>query len=273
VDESGCTGTILTKTSQVQPIFLVSGILVKESLMAELTMDYLYLKESYYPNKKKGLMEFLNWIQVEIKGCDVRSQLRHRNRDERRHGIGFLDRIFDLFEKYEIQIIGKLYVKNIGVNNDSVSMYTASVQSLCNSFQNFLISKEEQGVMILDARQKGQNQQVSHSIFTKKFKMSGDSYRNMSEMPVFGHSNNHAGIQLADFLCSAVLFPLASHVYCTGFIKNVHVNPKYGILKTKYGERLKKLQYRYQDEQDKWRGGITVCDNLKKRRGNILFND
>jgi hypothetical protein len=32
-------------------------------------------------------------------------------------------------------------------------------------------------------------------------------------MPTFGHSENHAGLQLADLVCSALLFPMAMDAY------------------------------------------------------------
>jgi hypothetical protein len=38
------------------------------------------------------------------------------------------------------------------------------------------------------------------------------------EVPSFGHSDNHAGLQLADLICSAFLWPMAMHAYCEGHI-------------------------------------------------------
>ena len=39
-----------------------------------------------------------------------------------------------------------------------------------------------------------------------------DAYDRLMEMPMFGHSDNHAGIQAADMICSAFLFPMAAFV-------------------------------------------------------------
>ncbi len=125
--------------------------------------------------------------------------------------------------------------------------------------------------MILDNRRRHQNMSVSHSIFTRKFKTGGDEYERIVEAPTFGHSDNHAGIQLADILCSALLFPMASAAYCDGQIQNVHVSPRYHQLVEHFGQRIRELQHRYQRPDGKWVGGITVSDRLTKRPGALLF--
>ena len=40
-------------------------------------------------------------------------------------------------------------------------------------------------------------------------------------MPVFAHNQNHAGIQIADLVCSALLFPMATTRYCLGVAQAV----------------------------------------------------
>jgi hypothetical protein len=90
-------------------------------------------------------------------------------------------------------------------------------------------------------------------------------------MPTFGHSDNHVGIQIADLLCSALLFPIAAQTYCTGHVNNVHVQAGYGLLKTRFGTQLSALQHRFQDGGGRWRGGIVVNDRLTQRSGAHLF--
>jgi len=115
---------------------------------------------------------------------------------------------------------------------------------------------------------------VAHAIFTQKFRIAGDPYASIWEMPTFGHSNNHVGLQVADLLASALLFPIAAFAYCTGHITNgTHVKAGYSILRERYGERLRHLQFRYQDQGQRWRGGITVSDAHAHRNGAHLFTD
>ena len=54
---------------------------------------------------------------------------------------------------------------------------------------------------------------VSHSIFTQKFSPAARNYQRLVELPTFGHSENHAGLQICDIVCSALLFPIACFAY------------------------------------------------------------
>src|SRR5262249_6432035 len=106
---------------------------------------------------------------------------------------------------------------------------------------------------------------VAHAVFTSKHREAGDDYPRIVELPVFGHSGNYAGIQIADLLCSALLFPLAVHSYCTGHITNVHTRPGYHILQPRYGERIEHLQHRSRDVASGRSGGLVVRDELEGR--------
>jgi len=90
-------------------------------------------------------------------------------------------------------------------------------------------------------------------------------------MPTFGHSENHAGLQLVDLIASAVVFPSASFTYCTDHVSNVHVQPRFEQIRSMFGPRLRSLQFRYQDDGGKWRGGIVVHDAIGERNGSLLF--
>jgi hypothetical protein len=90
-------------------------------------------------------------------------------------------------------------------------------------------------------------------------------------MPTFGHSENHVGIQIADLLCSALLFPMAAQAYCTGHVCSIHVKPEYALLRTHFGPRLRGLQHRYQNASGRSVGGIVVGDYLTSRSGSHLF--
>lgn len=83
-------------------------------------------------------------------------------------------------------------------------------------------------------------------------------------MPVFGHSDNHAAIQITDIISSALLFPITSYAYCTGHIQSVHVDHRFHVLQERYAKRLKEISFNYSDGLCQ-KGGITVFDALEKR--------
>lgn len=74
---------------------------------------------------------------------------------------------------------------------------------------------------------------------------------------MFGHSDSHVALQVADILASAVLFPAACSAYCQALTWNQHIHPGYDQIRAQFGPRLKALQYRYFDPSlQVWRGGI-----------------
>jgi len=271
VDEAGCTGTLPSATSPIQPVFALIGLAVEHTRIAGLTRDFLKLKQRFFPGLMANAPHYLDGVLQEVKGSELRADVRSASRRRQRAAVGFLDQVTRLVEGCEGRLLGRVLIKAIGDEINSRSIYTASTQAICHYFQEFLGSCDEEGAIVADSRTKAQNASVSHSIFTKKFKAAGDDYDRILEMPTFGHSENHAILQIVDAICSGLVFPIASHAYCLGRIKSVHVNPNFGRLRTRFGERLMRLQYRYRDVDGRWRGGLTINDALGHRSGSILF--
>ncbi len=271
VDEAGCLGTLPAATSPIQPVFTLAGVVMKRERLNDFTLDWLHLKERFFPNLRAAHADFLDWIMVEIKGAELRKYIRQAPRDPRRHALGFMDKFLTLLERHEVRLLGRVYVKPIGTAFNGRAVYTSAVQSLATDFQRYLETVNREGLMVLDSRNKPKNTNVSHSVFTQKFRAAGDAYSRLTEMPVFGHSDNHAGIQAADLICSAFLFPMAAYAYCQGRVTNIHVHLQYYRIRDRFGERLKALQFRYQDANQWWRGGITVSDGIGHQRGSVLF--
>jgi hypothetical protein len=146
----------------------------------------------------------------------------------------------------------------------------AELRPLFRYFEHLLAVSGEVGLVVADSRTKPQNAVVAHSILTRKFAVAGDAYPHVAEMPVYGHSENHVGLQVADLLCSALVFPMTTASYCTGHVSSVHVQPGYAALRARYGGRLRALQYRYRDAGG-FRGGLTVSDAIAGRPGRLLF--
>lgn len=270
IDEAGCLGALPSSTSDIQPVFAFIAAAFDAARIGDLTRGFLSLKRRFFPRLHNS-HHYLDDILAEIKGADIRRNAAIGSRRSQRAAFGFLDNLFTLIEQYDAKIFGRVWIKGIGGAFNGRSVYTYSMQNTCSTFQTFLATTEEQGFIISDSRNKPANTNVSHSVFTRKFQANGDTFPNLVEMPVFGHSDNHAGIQIADLLCSAVVFPMAIQTYCQGHITSVHIR-NYAPLKTRYGGRLCALQFRYQDPTNhRWRGGITVTDTIAHRGGGLLF--
>ena len=272
VDESGCTGALPNATTQIQPVLVISGIIFDYGRLHAATESFLQLKQKFFPNLfSQQRKYFLTGILSEIKGSELRSGIAHGSRNQRRHIFGFLDGVMKIISDNNAQILGRAWIKGIGVPIDGRAIYTFSSQSICSTFQEYLRATNDLGTVIFDSRTQSLNRQVAHSIFTQKFRLSGDAYDRIIDLPTFAHSENHAGIQIADLIASAFLFPMATYSYCMGHIQSVHVQPQHRLIKNRYGQEIQQLQYRYQEASGRTMGGIVVSDSLTHRSGSYLF--
>jgi len=273
IDESGCTGRLTeANRSRLQPIFAIGAVFLPVDQLSSLTMKWLALKCKYYPRRANATHHLSN-ILWEIKGADLRADVRCPSRNRRRHALRFLGDSFSLLTKHGARYVSRVYVKGVEAKFDGRAVYTSSIQDICRSFDAFLREQNDTGFVIADSRWQNVNTVVSHSVFTQKFRASGDVYPRLVELPTFGHSENHAGLQVADLLVSALIFPLASRCYCHGEFENIHAHERYDLLRTRFGGWLEQVQYRYADKRGRWRGGLTVIDGLKKSRSaTVMFS-
>ncbi|MCX7021642.1 MAG: DUF3800 domain-containing protein [bacterium] len=269
IDEAGCLGALPSLISDIQPVFVIAGVSFDVSHLGDITRDFIALKRRFFPGAHTSLYQ-LDAILVEVKGADIRRNASIGGHRSRRAAFGFLDGVLYLVDQHDGKFFGRIWIKGIGVPFDGRSVYTFSMQDICTTFQRSLEAIGEQGFVVADSRSKPVNTNVSHSVFTMKFQAVGDAFPNLLEMPLFGHSDNHAGIQIADLLCSALLFPMAVQTYCAGHITSVHVR-NYAALKARYMTHLRRSQFRYQDPSGWWRGGFTVSDEIAHRNGAELF--
>ena len=274
VDESGDLGGLPATpppNGNHQPVLVIGGIIIDYSCLGSLTHDFLRLKRVRFPRLPYISPSHLDAILPEIKGVDLRRNAARGNRNQRRHVFGFLEKVLDLFRQYDIKIIARIWVKGLGSPFNGRSVYTSSIQGLYTYFDHFLTQNNDYGFCVADSRDQIKNITVAHSIFTQKFRMAATSYARILELPTFGHSQNHTGLQLCDLLCSALLFPTACFAYCTGYVNNVHVQPGAEEIRHRYGPSLRELQYRYPDPTGRYVGGLVVSDGILHRNAAAMF--
>lgn len=269
VDESGgfeVSGSDISAT----PLMVLAGLVVDQTRISQVTREFIRIKRTYYPRLCKSAHP-LGDMLVEIKGGNVRTNLRSTSRDSRRHAIGFLTQVVRLLEDQHAKIVGRVWIKEVGKGLDPDASYTFAVQDIARHYDKLLATRREKGLIICDSRMANQNAIVSHSVFTQKMQRGGDAYPHIAEVPVFGHSNNHAGLQLADLLASALLFPMAARTYCAAhWPGGVHVDPHYDEVKRCFARRCQRLEWRYQ-LGPRSTGGIIVSDPLGGKRSAALW--
>lgn len=270
VDESGCLGRLPSATSEIQPVLVVTSLFVPASSVRKLTEDFLELKSKFYAGALP-LSPYLDRMNVEIKGSELRRDVAVGSGRERRHAIGYLDQVFGMLRRNGVLHISRAWIKQPGGPFPGHIRYSLALQDTCAHFQHFLTCQDDVGLVIADNRRPAQNRNVAHSVFTQKFRTAGDAFDRIVEMPTFGDSQNHAALQLCDLVCSAVMFPVLVHTYCTGHVHSLHVRPGYSRLAKRYRENVKRMQYRYQDSSGRWRGGLYVTDEIARRRTALVF--
>lgn len=258
VDESGDTGSFVPTERNSQPIFLISAIIVKQASLTQLTRSVIELKKRFFPSYGNEAEHWHDWLKVEVKGANLRRALREGTHASKRHVIGFMDKALRLMEQNHAQLVSRIYLKEPNAEFNGSSVYPAAIQRLEMAFENRLLHDNEQGIFILDSRNKGKNVPVSHGIFTMKFKAHGSGYDYLAELPLFGHSENHAMLQLADWIGSAFLSPMATRAYYAGLEEVcIHAAPVFDVVRDRFGQRVKALQYRYEEDGRKL-GGVSV---------------
>ena len=258
VDESGDTGSLDPNERNSQPIFLISAVIVRQSALKQRTRSIIELKRQFFPSYGNGATHWHDWLKVEVKGANLRRALREGTHEAKRHVIGFMDKMLRLMESHHVQIVSRIYLKQPNAEFNGSSVYPAAVQRLEMAFENRLQRDNEQGIFILDSRNKVKNVPVSHGIFTMKFSARGNGYDYLAELPLFGHSENHAMLQLADWVGSAFLCPMATRAYYSDLeAVCVHADPVFDCVRSRFGQRMKALQYRYELENRKL-GGVSV---------------
>lgn len=274
VDESGDLGALPAAPAQNgndQPVLVLGALIVDADRLDAITQDFLTLKSHWFPGLPYPSPNHLDKIIPEIKGGDLRRHVTRSGRNQRRQAIGFLSKLLEMLQGHDVKILARIWVKGLGQPFNGRSVYTSSIQGLYTYFDQFLTDNDDRGFCIADSRDPFKNANVAHSVFTQKFRMSSTVYSRILELPTFGHSENHAGIQICDIICSALLYPIAAEAYCTGYVANVHVQPGAALLRQRFGQTLKAMQYRYQEASGRWIGGVVVSDALAQRNAGLMF--
>ena len=267
IDESG--GFEAPNTgADATPLMALAGLIVRADVLSALTSDFLDLKQRFFPG---ATTRRLDYVLAELKGSDLRRGVRSSSHRRRRHAIGVLDGVVGLIDKYDLRLVGRVWVKAPTEALEPRATYTFAIQDMARHFGHFLDKQGDVGLLLCDGRVHRQDAQVAHSIFTMKHKRDGDELPRLVEAAVFGRSENHVGLQLADIVVSGLIFPMAARVYCANQATGVHTDPSFDSLRRRYAARLRPRQYLYRDPSGRTRGGMVVSDKLGQQSSRMLF--
>ena len=169
IDEAGCTGVIPDANSDVQPVFVIAGIMLPQQTIKSLTVEWIQLKQRHFPNKLSGILSprFHDWMAAEIKGSELRKAARHTGRNQRRFASMVIGHTLDLLERHRARIAGRVFVKPIGGAFSGTPVYTSTAQSISSTFQNLLEHHNTHGLVIADSRNRQQTP-AFHTRFSRR---------------------------------------------------------------------------------------------------------
>lgn len=272
VDESGTAETLVKTDSQQQPVIVVAGVSLPEQDLTAITHEWIELKTRFYPSVSKHGHGWLDAILHDLKGAKIRKGFRPQaSSRQKKQAIGLIDGVLKLLERHEGRIIGRVWVKQLDATNKDMSIHGASLQFICSAFNDGL-PRGERGMVVVDSQTYQHNHRLAHSVFTQRFGRE-PKHSGLVDMPVFGHSDNHAGLQLADFICSAVLAPVACAVYAGSYESwNTHCDSCYLDIRERFGQRLRTLTFRCKHPQwGKPCSSVIVSDPIRKRGARLMW--
>jgi hypothetical protein len=272
VDESGTAETLAISDPNQQPVIVVAGVSLPEQDLTKITHDWIELKTRFHPNIAKSGHGWLDAILKEVKGAKLRNGFRSRSSQrQRKQAIGMIDGTIRLLERYDAKLLGRIWIKRLGAENDDMKIHASSLQFICGAFDAGLPAGER-GMVVVDSQTYQHNHRLAHSVFTQRFAKE-PKHCGLVDMPVFGHSDNHAGLQIADLLCSAVLAPTACAVYAASYGSwNRHCGESYLAIRERFGLRLGALTYQWANPgSGSRRSSLVVSDPLSKRGVRLMW--
>jgi len=273
IDEAGCTEALASSTAVTQPVFLVTALFVEEDKVRQMTEDFTQLKRNFFPGLFVNIRHQLDAMTIELKGIDIKKSLRGDNGPQQQKiHQRFIDELLELVKKFDGKIVSKIWIKGVGKRFKGHDVYSMSTQDIAMFFEDHLFRRQHKGIIVSDFRTPGNNRIISHSIFTQMYrkKLTGNAYPSLLEAPLFGVSNNHAGLQITDILTSALLCPMATFTYCSGFVTNLHVSPQDELILQRYRKRVSALQYVTLVGKKTVRG-VSVKDGHAKKTAHAMF--
>jgi hypothetical protein len=255
--------------SDAAPLLAVGAIFVSRERRDQLFHDFLRLKKRVAPQALVNARH-TDLIRFEIKGSGLRQKIRRGDPREARWVFSVLDQTLDLLRVHDVTISAHVWIKKIDetLGRDA---YPTSIAHIAGDLHRVLEQDNSPGWLIVDSRTKVKNEEVVHTISTRKCRTGGDMLPLIVEPPVFGHSDTHALLQITDLIVSALIYPMACIAYCEDLAWNVHVAPAFERLQARYGAVLRSRESRLMNNVGKTVGGIVVRDLRHRRPTRDLF--
>ena len=264
IDESGDLHGLQSpwRLAKGQPVLVVLGLIVPEESLTQVTSRFLEIRGKFGPGR------------AEVKGAELRGDLAKPSDENSRHaGLLALKAALELLENADARVTARVCVKPAGEPFDGDDAHDRALRFIAGNFSRFLRAEKSEGRVVCDSR--GPFDSDNNMRAARALRRPFGFRRPEFPPPVFAHSEDCVGLQLADWLCSALVAPVAATAYCGDcerLRESVHVNGNYLRFRDRHGggEWLWRRQLRFAARGGRMRMGLEV-DDPRGRSSELLF--
>lgn len=249
-DEAGDTRAVPTVDAEIAipRLFVFGGVSLNARDLRKINDESIAVKAAYFDGANvRHDHDYLKQIAPEIKG----SELRRRIGDAKAEAA--LDSMLQICRDYDVKVLARVHVKVPGTESKGEAIYNRAVELSCIRFHERLEAIDHQGMVVADNRELVPNEAAAHSIHDEKFLGPHDKLPRIADIPTFGQSQNHIGLQLADLICSALIYPIAR-------ARLLGDTQRDDAFVDRFAPQLEELQARYVDTPAKTLDGVWVGD-------------
>lgn len=273
IDESGDLVLLTEWAGQGMPLFVICGVFIDRDVATDLKRDFLVARRRIFRHSPHDPL-LAELYEHEGKGSKLRRRVRKGSSD--RTAFEYLNAAIGLMEVYGVRFVGSVRVKEPNRPFAEMATYDKILCALTSDFHHYLESNGTLGQLTFDGRSKDQDLSAQRALCDHKYNPHHpsqilDRLPLLAGIPTPGDSKIHFGLQLADLLASALLFPMAMAAYSGAEPTNAHVSPAYRAITSAFGPRLFALQYRYRGKGRQRRGGVLVSTHDRHLSPEKLF--
>jgi hypothetical protein len=210
VDESGCPGKLTSIASAIQPLLVIAGMALDTGAIVRATRDFARISQRYHHGQSRPDQICADLTSELIKGVDVRRAFRADPAAAQLKEAPLLDSVLSLLKTHRARLFGVVIVKVPGEEFDGRAVYGRALCDVAQAFHRTLEREQTHGTVIADFREVTLNGRVGAELLEAKLGVAGDQLPWLLHVPTFGNSEMHAPLQMADLLCSALLWPMAA---------------------------------------------------------------
>jgi hypothetical protein len=218
-------------------VFVLVAIVVDQAHIGKLQQDFLALKLQTLSARDRQTIGTSALVKFERKGSQFRRALKQQKRGSRRASLGFLDAFIQIPESNQISIEFACRLK--GSARLSSDSYAESVAEILTSVNNHAQLHDARFLAVLDSRTHAKNAPTVAYVFDQ-MTTAHQPLSRLIEPPLFGHSDAHILLQVADVLASGMLAPMLSYT-----IAREQPNSPFGdfaIVEERYRARIEALR-------------------------------